>query len=151
MSGRVTVRPCRIGDLDRVVAIENESFTDPYPWAEFAAHILSRRSGFVVACIDGEVAGYVLAAREASGEGWIKSIAVIPRFRRSGVGAALVEAAMGSLAGCDRVRLLVRRSNEAAMALYRKFSFGETGVVIERYYPDGEDAVEFERTPTGTR
>jgi ribosomal-protein-alanine N-acetyltransferase len=151
MSGRVTLRPCRLGDLGRVVAIENESFTDPYPWAEFAAHLLGRRSGFVVACIDGEVVGYVLAAREARGEGWIRSIAVIPGFRRRGVGAALMEAAMESLAGCDRVRLLVRRSNEAAMALYRKFSFRETGVAVEGYYRDGEDAEEFEWTPTESR
>ena len=62
-----------------------------------------------------------------------------------------MEAAMESLEGCDSVRLLMRRSNRAAMALYRKFSFRETGVVVEGYYPDGEDAVEFEWTPTKSR
>ncbi|MDA4121999.1 MAG: ribosomal protein S18-alanine N-acetyltransferase [Thaumarchaeota archaeon] len=145
MSDRVTLRPCRFRDLRRVMEIENESFTDPYPWDEFAAHLLLNRSGFVVACIDSEVVGYVLAAREEGGEGWIRSIAVVPGFRRRGAGAALMEAAMESLAGCDRVILLARRSNEAAMALYRKFAFTETGMV-KGYYRDGEDAVKFQWT-----
>jgi len=146
MSNQVTLRPCRLSDLGRVMEIENESFTDPYPWAEFATHLLLHRRGFVVACADGEVVGYVLVAREVGGEGWVRSIAVVPLCRRSGVGTALMRAAMASLAGCDRVSLLVRKSNGAAMALYRKFSFRETGV-IERYYPDGEDALKFQYTP----
>ena len=145
MSDLVTLRPCGFRDLPKVVEIENESFTDPYPWAEFASHILLHRSGFVVACIDGEVVGYVLAAREAGGEGWIRSIAVVSGCRRRGVGAALMEAAMQSLAGCDHVSLLVRSSNETAMALYRKFSFTKTGM-IKGYYRDGEDAVKFQWT-----
>ncbi len=145
MSDRVTLRPCRFRDLRRVMEIENESFTDPYPWDEFAAHLLLRQRGFVVACQGGEVVGYVLAAREEGGEGWIRSIAVVPEFRRRGAGTALMEAAMESLVGCDSVSLLARRSNEAAMALYRKFSFTETGMV-KGYYRDGEDAVRFQWT-----
>lgn len=142
------MRACRPGDLGKVMAIEKASFTDPYPLEEFLAHLLGNRSGFVVASVDSEVVGYVLAAGEKGGEGWIRSIAVVPGYRRRGVGAALMGAAMKSLAGCDRVRLLVRRSNGAAMALYRRFSFKETGIIVEGYYPDGEDAVEFEWTST---
>jgi len=128
-----------------VVEIENESFTDAYPWSEFADHLLRDRRVFVVASVEGEIVGYVLASHEAGGEGWIRSVAVVPGSRRRGVGAALMEVAMKSLAGCGRVTLLARRSNEAAKALYRKFSFTETGMV-KGYYPDGEDAVRFQWT-----
>jgi [ribosomal protein S18]-alanine N-acetyltransferase len=144
MSGRVTLRPCRLNDLGRVVAIERASFPDPYPRSLFAALLLSPLSRFVVACVDDVVVGYVLALHEPTRDGQIMSIAVSCGHRGKGVGRALMAAAMESL-GRRRVHLLVRRSNQAAIRLYRSFLFKETGLVVEGYYPDGEDALEFER------
>ena len=45
-----------------------------------------------------------------------------------------------------QVYLEVRPSNRVAFLLYRKLSFEETGKVRKRYYPNGEDAIEMERS-----
>ena len=44
-----------------------------------------------------------------------------------------------------QVYLEVRPSNKAGILLYHKLSFEETGKVMRKYYPDGEDAIEMER------
>lgn len=43
------------------------------------------------------------------------------------------------------MHLLVAAGNEAAIGLYRKHSFVETGRVVKKYYPNGDDAVEMAR------
>jgi ribosomal-protein-alanine N-acetyltransferase len=63
--------------------------------------------------------------------------------RRRGIGRALMHAVMG-YAREEKMRhvlLEVRRSNVAAIALYRSVGFFAMGV-RSRYYPDDEDAVE---------
>jgi ribosomal-protein-alanine N-acetyltransferase len=79
-------------------------------------------------------------------EGSIQSIAVSPDSSGKGVGEMLMRSAIGRLAGkCDRMHLLVDAKNEAAIRLYRKLSFEETGKVVRRYYPNGGNAVEMAR------
>ena len=73
----------------------------------------------------------------------IINVATRPDRRRRGIGRALMEAVVG-YAREERMRhvlLEVRRSNEAAIALYRSVGFFAMGVRA-RYYPDDEDAVE---------
>ena len=63
--------------------------------------------------------------------------------RRRGIGRALMHEVLG-YARAHRVKhvlLEVRRSNRAAIALYRSVGFFAMGVRA-RYYPDDEDAVE---------
>jgi ribosomal-protein-alanine N-acetyltransferase len=85
-----------------------------------------------------------LIARKASDEAEILTLAVHPDCRRSGLGRALVEAAMTRLraAGATRLFLEVDEANAAACALY--LSLG--GVVVGhrcRYYGHGADAIIF--------
>ncbi len=63
--------------------------------------------------------------------------------RRHGVGRSLMQTALdyGRGHAVDRVLLEARRSNVAALALYRSMGFFVTGI-RPRYYSDGEDAVE---------
>jgi ribosomal-protein-alanine N-acetyltransferase len=63
--------------------------------------------------------------------------------RRRGIGRALMDAVVGYARGerMKHVLLEVRRSNGAAIALYRSVGFFAMGVRA-RYYPDDEDAVE---------
>ncbi len=139
----LTLRVCRFGDLDQVTQVENDSFPDrPYTKSDFAHCLLTARDGFIVASKDGLVVGYVIAlcqGREAS----IQSVAVLPDYRRQGIGEALMRSAIDVLAGrSDRVSLLVDVNNAAAIRLYRRLSFRETGRLVRRYYPDGSDAME---------
>lgn len=74
----------------------------------------------------------------------ILNVATAPDARRRGYAAALLDVAL-EYAAEHRLRILlleVRRSNEPAIALYRRFGFSIFGV-RKKYYPDNdEDAVE---------
>ncbi|MFA9446150.1 ribosomal protein S18-alanine N-acetyltransferase [Egicoccus sp. AB-alg6-2] len=75
-------------------------------------------------------------------EGHVLDVAVATDHRRRGVGARLVDELIRRLhtRGAAAVTLEVRRSNEAALSLYRQLGFVVEGV-RPRYYPDGEDAL----------
>lgn len=137
---------CEFRDLTQVGQIEKASFPErPYTRLDFVYFLLSARDGFIVASKEGSVAGYVIATSQGR-EGSIQSVAVSPESRGKGVGELLMRSAIDHLAGrCDRIHLLVDAKNEAAIRLYRKLSFEETGKVVKRYYPNGGDAVEMAR------
>ena len=74
-------------------------------------------------------------------KGHIISVAVVPDFRRVGVGRALVESALAALFALsgDECYLEVRTSNQAAIELYAGMGF-QIVRTISRYYYDGSDA-----------
>lgn len=69
-------------------------------------------------------------------------LAVLPAWRRRGIGDRLVTAlvAAAARAGHDALTLEVRASNRAAARLYGRHGFVAAGV-RRGYYPDSEDAV----------
>ncbi len=77
------------------------------------------------------------------GEAHIASIGVAGSDRRRGVGELLVQGAIEAAAAndCDELTLEVRRSNEAAQALYRKYGFRVVGERKGYYIDDNEDAL----------
>lgn len=90
-----------------------------------------------------EPAGFALVWHAAD-EVHLLDLAVDPGARRRGVGRALVGAVLAD-AREKQARLVlleVRRSNEAAIALYRSAGFSENGVRRGYYSDNGEDAVE---------
>ena len=132
-------------DLEQIIAIENASFPDPYPRIVFAWFKLRVGEGFIVARRDGRVVGYLIS-EVRRGRGHIASMAVATDYRRMGIGEAMARKSIDRLAGrVKQVYLEVRPSNKAAILLYHKLSFEETGKVRKRYYPDGEDAIEMQR------
>jgi ribosomal-protein-alanine N-acetyltransferase len=139
----ISLRPCRYVDIGQVYVIERESFLeDPYSSNVFLDFLMLAREGFIVACSGDSVIGYVIGT-DRGNDGMIQSMAVIPSFRRKGVGTRLMKSVIGHLSKKhQRISLLVDVSNEAAISMYRKFSFSETGRVIEAYYPNGNDAIE---------
>ncbi|MGD0318559.1 MAG: GNAT family N-acetyltransferase [Nitrososphaerales archaeon] len=140
---RTSLRPCTYADLGQLRVIELESFPDhPYPTTVFINFLMLAREDFIVACSGDLVVGYAIGTG-SGGEGTIHSVAVTPTFRRRGVGARLMESVIEILSKKHRrISLLVDVSNQAAIRLYRRFSFSETGRVIKAYYPNGNDAVE---------
>ena len=78
-----------------------------------------------------------------AGEAHIASIGVASSDRRRGVGELLTLGAIEIAAAndCDELTLEVRKSNEAAQALYRKYGFQVVGERKGYYVDDNEDAL----------
>ena len=70
---------------------------------------------------------YRLSVWTAAQDCWLEDLFVEESTRGSGVGAALVEAALAKARerGCRRVELDTNETNERALALYRRFGFSE--------------------------
>lgn len=129
------IRPANENDLSEIVAIERASFDDPWTEEDFTSFMNNRAVRFLVWC-DGGVGGYVIYSL-ICGEAEIFNIAVTPGRRRSGIGRALLDAAVGE---ADSAFLDVRRSNLPAIGLYSGRGFVQIGI-RKKYYDNGEDAL----------
>ena len=131
-----------VDDLPEVVAIERASFPNPWTGPLFLQELQVRFSRILLACDpDGAIAGYVCRWVVAD-EVHVLNVAVHPRARGRGLGAALMEEVLAEARRREvrAVTLEVRRSNEAGRRLYESFGFEQVG---ERpnYYGRGEDAL----------
>jgi ribosomal-protein-alanine N-acetyltransferase len=92
------------------------------------------------------VGGYIVAL-DAADEGEILNLAVAPGGRRRGLGRALVDAMLDTLAdrGVRHVYLEVRESNAPARALYAALGFAEAGRRKAYYRRPVEDAIVLRR------
>jgi ribosomal-protein-alanine N-acetyltransferase len=129
-------------DIEAIVAIDRVSFPNPTvdvraelerPWAR----IWVARPG------PGQEPIAFLLVWFAADEMHVLSLATHPDHRRRGIGRALMERSLSEARDrSTRIVLLeVRRSNQAAIDLYRRFGFSVSGV-RPRYYANGEDAME---------
>lgn len=144
------LRPLRPTDLDRVAEIERASFTDAWSRESFAelvalehVHAWVLETGPVCTGKAGPtVAGYAVLSLVA-GEGELLNLAVSPELRGEGGGRALLEEVVRHLRsrGGRRLVLEVRRSNLAALALYRRAGFRVVGVRPGYYRAPTEDAL----------
>ena len=109
------------------------------------ARLLAMPGAFcVIAQQKGEAVGFLLL-RIAGDEAEIISIGTRPDSRRQGIGEKLIDAAVELLGTQKTTRLLIEvaDSNDAALALYRKFGFATVGRRRDYYqHADGrrEDA-----------
>lgn len=135
------IRKFRPSDLQRVYEIESQSFKDPYhPLFLINLYELYGET-FLVAEVDGQVVGYVIA-RKVNSKGHIIAIAVAPEHRCRGIGRALMLAVEEELKkrGVSELWLEVRVSNRRAVSFYRRLGYVEKGI-LKGYYSDGEDAM----------
>jgi len=145
------LRKFAIDDLQSVMHINRVCLPENY--TDFFFIDLHRRfpETFVVAEGNGEVVGYIMCRIELGlsnfgfggviKKGHIVSVAVLPNYRRKGVGRALVTEAMEGmrLYNAKQCFLEVRVTNTQAIDLYNKMGFQVTRT-IHGYYADGEDA-----------
>ena len=71
-----------------------------------------------------EIVGTAMAGYDGH-RGWLYSVAVLPGYRRRGVGTALVLHAVDSLRalGCPKVNLQIRPTNDAVVGFYESLGF----------------------------
>src|SRR4051812_27468258 len=135
-------------DVPAIVAIERAAFSDPWSARAFRDALDHPAVYFACARRDGsEVVGYVVAWFVAD-EGEIANLAVAPDAWGTGVGRALLDAALdeGDRREIAAVYLEVRDSNERARGLYRSRGFEEVGRRRGYYQKPPEDAIVLRRT-----
>ena len=139
-----TIRAARSDDAPALIALLHATFLDT--WApEMSdeslarwrarddgpeAYVRDKGADFVVAEIDGALAGMIHWH-----EGFVHALHIDARFRRRGLGAALIAEAEAATraAGIVRLRLETDTFNAPSQALYRALGFVE----IDRY-PDAQ-------------
>lgn len=139
------LRKATAGDLPAIVAIEHESFVDPWNEETFLQALECWAETFYLAAVGGEVAGFIVGGIEDTGEavyGHICNFAVAERCRHRGIGRALVRSAeqQFAIALAEGVQLEVRYSNTAAQRFYRRRGY-EPVFTVAGYYSNGEDAI----------
>ena len=140
---RLSVRPMAAADIPAVHAIESASFPTPWPPYAFRQELETNRMARYLVVRGGErVIGYAgiwLMVDEAH----ITTFAVLPAYRRRGIGGLLLCELMDLAAdlGATVATLEVRLSNTSARRLYQQFGFRPVGVRPRYYSDNGEDAL----------
>lgn len=144
----IRIRPAGTGDIDALVALENEVFTtDRLTRRGFQRFLGSPPAALLVAEQQGRLAGYALVLfRPNSSIARLYSIAVPPLLEGRGVGPALIAAAEEAARkrGSTRLRLEVDETNARAIARYRKAGYELFGRHLD-YYDDHGNALRFEK------
>jgi ribosomal-protein-alanine N-acetyltransferase len=133
-------------DLNALRKLEKACFDkDAWPLLDLMA-ILTFPEVIRLKAVEGEqMVGFVGGdPRPREGWGWIATIGVDPRYRRRGIGRALLHACETRL-GVPNARLTVRVSNLDAISMYQKDGY-QTIDIWKSYYSDGEDAQLMEKS-----
>lgn len=144
MNDNPIILPMLASDLDAVQRIAVACFPVPWTRSEFEKELT--RSYSVLRVLRASLRDPVCAFANywhVADELQVMNIATLPDVRRRGHASALLSDLIQT-ANERRARwvtLEVRRSNEAARALYRKFGFEEQGIRQHYYSDNGEDAV----------
>lgn len=125
--------------LSAVAALERQCFSTPWTQAMLEEELYNPCACFIVAEGEGgSLLGYA-GLHVAADEGYIDNIAVLPEYRRQGVGAALLGAFLAfGQAHLAFLTLEVRPSNQPAIAFYQAHGFQQVGR-RKNYYQDPEE------------
>lgn len=139
---RVRVRDLAARDLKAILVIEAASFQDPWSAESFRSMLAQSQTLATVVERSGAVAGYCVAWMVGD-EAELTNLAVEPGLRRTGLGRALLDQLLDTIAarGGATLYLEVRESNAAAQALYRSRGFEVTGRRKSYYSGPTEDAL----------
>lgn len=129
-------------DVDFVAELDKKCFSIPWSRQSFAEEMENKIAVYFVATDTANIIGYC-GFWQVSDEGDITNIAVLPEYRRKGIGGMLVERLIAEAHSMELelLTLEVRKSNIPAQALYKKYGFVQIGE-RKRYYSDNhEDAL----------
>ncbi len=153
----ITIRRFGPNDLGSVMEINRTCLPENYSSSFFLEVHAKFPEGFLVAVNSDQVIAYIMCRVERGfsetsrfrfvRKGHVISIAVLPEYRRKGIGSELVRQAEKSLIEkeSEECFLEVRASNKAAQELYNALEFRETRK-IPFYYQNGEEAIVMTKT-----
>ncbi|GAB6138792.1 ribosomal protein S18-alanine N-acetyltransferase [Halanaerobaculum tunisiense] len=139
---QLEIRPLSTGELDQVLVIEAESFSNPWAVVTFIKELNNNYAHYLVAIFKEQVVGY-LGSWLLCNEVHITTLAVREKYRRQGVATKLLEKLFTGLEQeCyDKISLEVRASNHQAQKLYCEQGFMNVDTEPNYYSDNGEDAV----------
>ncbi len=136
------LRPMTPLDIPLVAELEKNTFSSPWSENMLLQVVGQPGASFLLAFMDGHFAGYagMLCILD---EGQICNVAVVPTFRRQGIGSALMKAQSeaAKTRGLSVMMLEVRAGNLVAQALYEKEGWEKVGVRKNYYEKPREDGV----------
>ncbi len=145
------IRHFSFADLDEVLDIERQAFPkSPYDLATFVNLQWFYPETFFVYVNpssrggEDQIVGYIIFSKD----GHIISIAVLPPWRRKGIGRQLLELALRA-PGIRKIWAEVRVSNQGAQAFYFSLGFQVMGRVPNYY--GNEDALIIQRGLTSSK
>lgn len=132
----------RMEDLEQVSRLEALCFTMPWSIKSFEEILHRTDAVYVTAREEEKIVGYC-GAYVILDEADINQVAVEPSCRNKGIGRKMMEVLLQKLekAGADAVTLEVRKSNEAAIALYESLGFATEGIRKNFYERPVEDGL----------
>ncbi|VFQ92966.1 unnamed protein product [Cuscuta campestris] len=123
--------------VDEIVRIEKRAFPKHESLAQsFNEELRKNNAGLLyMEAENGEVAGYVMFSWPSSLSASITKLAVKEKYRREGIGEALLKGAIQKCRGrnVQRVSLHVDPSRTPAVKLYEKLGF-QVDALVEGYY-----------------
>jgi len=142
----IVIRRATEKDISQIADLDKICFSVPWSEQAFGKELKENNLAFYILAEvkeTGRIVGYagVWLIQE---EGHITNVAVHPDFRRKHIGMAIVEVMMKESrkrAGTKTFTLEARKSNTAAIELYKKFGFLEVGIRKGYYQENNEDAV----------
>ncbi|KAG6819464.1 N-alpha-acetyltransferase 10 [Arthromyces matolae] len=151
---KMLLRGSQVDDLLGMQAANLQNLPENYVMKFWMYHAMTwPQISYVAEDHKGRIVGYVLAKIEESNDddkdkepihGHVNSISVLRSYRRLGLAKKLMllsQKAMHDVYKAEYVSLHVRKSNKAAIGLYRDTLGFEVAKVEKKYYGDGEDAL----------
>ncbi|NDO47776.1 ribosomal protein S18-alanine N-acetyltransferase [Clostridium sp. MD294] len=129
--------------IQDVLQIEEACFAIPWTKQAFEREIKENKLAmYIIAVLDGKIVGYAGMWHVVT-EGHITNVAVLPEYRKQGIGNALIEQIIRIAEEYEMIgiTLEVRISNIAAQKLYIKYGFRPEGFRKNYYEDTKEDAV----------
>lgn len=147
------IRSARSSDVDQLVELENYCFeSDRLSRRSFKYFLSKARAVILVDEEECVVTGYVLLLfHRGTSLSRLYSIAVLPRYRKSGIARQLINAAEAAAMeyGCITLRLEVRVDNAPSIALFKSLGYCQFGRYL-KYYEDAADALRLEKRLSST-
>ena len=140
----VKIVPMTADHLEELEKLERICFSRPWSRKMLAEELENQCAAFLVAedSVSGRVLGYA-GLMVVADEGYITNVAVFPEYRRQGIAAQILQVFL-QFAAANHLAFLkldVRPSYAAAIALYHGFGFEEVGRRKNYYDLPKEDAL----------
>lgn len=134
-------------DINGIEELEHSNFSDAWS-KQMLLDSLSQKSNYIfVAVDDSKLIGYAIIMTVLD-ESELYRIAVDKEFRGRGIARELMHFILEDvgLSSCHMMTLEVRKSNEAAIGLYKCLDFMELSIRKSYYTNPSEDAVIMQKT-----